>query len=54
MVLHVFASLILVLGLHPVVLDTEFLQAAIHVESKPTRFVTGDNFVREPLLLDNE
>ena len=52
MVLHVFASLILVLGLHHVVLDTEFLKAAIHVESEP--FLTGNNFVREPLRLDNE
>jgi len=53
-VLPAFAPFIPVLGLQHVILDAEFPEPAVQMESEGARFITGHDFVREPLLFDHE
>jgi hypothetical protein len=40
--------------LYQVVLDAEFLEPAVQMESESASFITGHDFVRELLLFDHE
>ena len=49
-ILHPFATLIPVLGLHHVVLGAEFLQPTVQMEPERTRFITSHHVTGELLL----
>ena len=53
-ILHPFAALIPVLGLHHVVLDAEFLQPTVQVEPERTRFITSHHVTGELLLFNHK